>query len=1157
MKDLQIVYSKNRRDLAKYMRADIWKHHKNEAFSRGFLIVPETLKANMERSYFSEDTERSLMLEEILSFRRFALRIAELAGGAGYNVVNPALELHLLAQSIQDLEDELQEYASLKNKPNYLSRVIDTIGDLWRYQIKASEIQEISQATAENGDLNLSKKLHDLGLIMESFGEKLKLENFMPGDLLIDSLDENLKILLEKLEAVNYNYKDLEFPWTQYEFLQETTIWIHGFGISRSFTPQEFSILNSLDKLVKEVIISAEADLVPEDQTQIEAGKRQFIAGRQLIFSLINNYVNVKVLELEDQENSQEFEFHAFDKEQNESRFIAGKIKELLFTERDLRPEKIGIALASNEQTLNMKLALDELDIPFYATDVDNVEYKHLSNFLAALIELIKYPDNIENVIKYIKQPYAGLTPDEQDELIEFYRSRGFSGFDAFDASKYSKSFNPGILEFSELSSDEEAEDDNARDIDAENDLESAKDEDQERLEVFELAQRALQNPKSLLGEFYHAQTLREYSQQILEFLRSINLANKVSEKVDSLEAAELSNEAEVEVKVWNSLIKTLSDFMKINSEGELSVEEFIFYLELSLIESNKNRIPANGNQVILGSFKQLANEDLDVVFMVSADSGNIPQRSRKNSLLNSVDRLKINPYLEEPLPELDEQLLNVNISDFYALLNFPSKIIISYTGGKGEEASILSNFRESHGEKLIEHDEPNNLGDLSLSFPERAFTKLKLMNNATDFAGSEKTIVEALKAYINDNHQELNEIWDADNYGREMKKDGSLNISTDLVSRALGKNPLWSISRLEKYMKNPFAFFVEYLLQLKAKNYYKPESSGFGTLVHKVMEISQRAWQKVLENSLDEVSRDLSLEEILNQTDDELIARYLLEAAFEDESLKLYFMPGDAYVARFKAQLSSLQGSIAQIRELIENDINWEPKYSEWSFGKAEKTFSVELSNGENLFIRGFVDRVDINQADQQFRIIDYKTGDKKVSYPNLYYGFDLQLPVYLAAYESLNEPYIAADAGYAIVQNFKKNYSDQALVSIDEFIKEYISKFKLRSLDLEEETLHKLMDHSLEKVREIAEKINSGDFSSAPKTSDKYQDPSRFCDYRAMAQLDRGFIRTEILPKLDEIVKNYDPEIVESFGSRHILSKNSFIYLVENFDDGNFSDK
>lgn len=1136
------------------MRADIWKHHENEAFNRGFLIVPETLKANMERSYFSEDAERSLMLEEILSFRRFALRIAELAGGAGYNVVNPALELHLLAQSIKDLEDELQEYANLKNKPNYLSRITDTIGDLWRYQIQTDEILEISQSTAENGDLNLSKKLHDLGLIMERFGEKLKAENFMPGDLLIDSLDENLKILLGKLEEVNYNYKDLDFPWTQYEFLQETTIWIHGFGISRSFTPQEFSILNSLDKLVKEVIISAEADLVPEDQTQIESGKRQFIAGRQLIYSLINNYANVKVLKLEDQENSQEFEFHAFDKEQNESRFIAGEIKELLFKEDNLRPEKIGIALASTEQTLNMKLALDELDIPFYAADVDNVEYKHLSNFLTALIELIKYPDNIENVIKYIKHPYAGLTPDEEDELIEFYRSRGFRGFDAFDSSKYSKNFNPGILEFSELSSDEEAEDDNSRDIDDDNEHEALNDKGDERLEVFELAQRVLQNPKLLLGEFYQAQTLREYSQQILEFLRSINLANKVSEKVDNLEAAELTNEAEIEVKVWKSLIKTLSDFMKINSDAELSVEEFIFYLELSLIESNKNRIPANGNQVILGSFKQLANEDLDVVFMVSADSINIPQRSRKNSLLNSVDRLKINPYLEEPLPELDEQLLNVNISDFYALLNFPRQIIISYTGGKGEEASILSNFRESLGEKLIEHDEPTSLGDLSLSLPERAFTKLKLMNNAK-FEGAEKTIVEALEAYINDNHQELNEIWDFDNYGREMNKDGSLNISSNLVSRALGKNPLWSISRLEKYMKNPFAFFVEYLLQLKAKNYYKPESSGFGTLVHKVMEISQRTWQKVLENTLDEINRNLSLEELLKQTDDELIARYLLEAAFEDESLKLYFMPGDAYVARFKAQLSSLQGSIAQIRELIENDINWEPKYSEWSFGKAEKTFSVELSDGNNLFIRGFVDRVDINQIDQQFRIIDYKTGNKKVSYPNLYYGFDLQLPVYLAAYESLNEPYIAADAGYAIVQNFKKNYSDQALISIDEFIKEYISKFKLRSLDLEEETLHKLMDHSIERVREIVEKINSGEFSSAPKTSDKYQDPSRFCDYRAMAQLDRGFIRTKILPTLDEIVSNYDPEIVKTFGSRNNLIKNSFNYLMNNLKDDNFS--
>lgn len=1133
------------------MRSDIWQHHKEEAFSRGFLIVPETLKANMERSYFSEDAERSLMLEEILSFRRFALRIAELAGGAGYSVVNPALEIHLLAQAIQELEDELQEYASLQNKPNYLSKIIDIIGDLWRYQINPTEIQEISKITAENGDLNLSKKLHDLALIMERFGDKLKTENFMPGDLLIDSLDKNLKLLLEQLEAVDYNYKNLNFPWKQYEFLQETTIWIHGFGISRNFTPQEFSILESLDKLVKEVIISAEADLVPEDNSQVETGKRQFVAGRQLIFSLISNYQNTKILKLENRQTQPEYEFHAFDKEQREARYIAGKIKELLFTEANLRPEQIGIALASNKQVLNLKLALEELEIPFYAADIDNVEYKHLSGFLRALIELIKYPDDIENVIKYIKQPYVGLTPDEQDELIEFYRSRGFRGFDAFEASKYSKNFNPGILEFSELSSDEEAEDDTAQDIDNDDDngdgSELRGNPVEQKLEIFELAKKTLLEPKLLLEELKQAVTLKEYSQTLLDFIRSINLTNKVRIKVEELEKAESINEAEVEVKVWKALVKTLSDFMKIDSDAKLSVEEFIFYLQLSLSESNKNRIPANGNQVILGSFKQLANEELDVIFMVAADNSNIPQRSRKNSLLNSIDRLKINPYLEEPLPELDEQLLNVNVSDFYALLNFPSKIIISYTGGKGEEASILNNFRVSLGNKLIEHEGPLSFGDLSLSLPERAYTKLKLMNNYAGLQDYEKSIVAALNAYIDEHHQELNELWKSDSYGREMQKDGTLHINSALVERALGSNPLWSISRLEKYMKNPFAFFVEYLLQLKAKNYYKPESSGFGTLVHKVMEISQRTWQKILEDSIDAMSRDLSLKEILDQTDDELIAKYLLEAAFEDESLKLYFMPGDAYVSRFKAHLTALQGSIAQVRELIENDITWEPKYSEWSFGKGDKTFALKLENGDKLYIRGFADRVDISTKEQQFRIIDYKTGNKTVSYPNLYYGFDLQLPVYLAAYEALNIPFTAADAAYAVVQNFKKNYTDQTVVSIDDFIKEYLKQFKLRNLALESETLHKLMNHSLEKVREIAQMINSGEFSSAPKTSDKYQDPSRFCDYRAMAQLDRGYIRTEILPSLDDVVREYDPEIVETFGNRNNLKKNSFIYLME----------
>lgn len=1124
---MRVIYGENRRLLAKQLRNEIDAHHAGRPYSRGFLLVPEQQKAGLERQYFAEDSSRSLMLEEVLSFRRFALRLAELGGGAGRKSMSAGLQSFYLGRIMAEESSRLQAFGKAILRPSFLTMISEVIGDFLRYEIQPGQLREAAEAARRDGEPRFAERIGDYAVILEAYLRKMRTAEALPGDLVLGDLAARLERLEERLIEVNQDWSRLTFPWNQYEFLRGSSIWIHGFGISRSLTPQESRITAVLHRLCHEVVLTTECERVPTSLADAAKGPAHFRPGRQLLWSLQEKF-SARVESVGGEEGQTRYAFHCFDKTLSEVRWTAGEVRRLL-VEEQLQPAQIGIALADPGLALEMQLALRELTIPFYTADVLQDAPGALQRFLSALAHQLRFGWEREHLLPLLRSPYLGLSPEECDQLENFWLSRGMRGDLIWAPERYSVRWQPQTAAPLEAETADEEESGAERAEDTEEQLQTV--QEQHLLDrMLALRDQALQGLRDLSTRFQSSRTASEFAQILLAFLSGIDLGSKLEIYRDRLLTEGLRDEAELEAKTWNHCLRLLGEFSGVDDAALLPPEDFLYYFEEALDVTSRQRIPANGNQVLMGGLNQLAQENVDYLFVLAADAGHLPGKGFSAGLLTAPDRDRINHYLgnhlDTLLPASEEQRMYASESHLYSLFDLPARLVsLSFTGTPAQAAPVFEALRAAQTGNLAEHRGPLSLRDPLWAEPVRAWSMLSSPGRRDLLRDTDagQADLHDLRDYLAKHHPSVLTLWENKTSLREISGDGTLRLDSGLVDRLLGDAPVWSVSQLERYSSCPFSFFANYLLRLRRREEWLPEAAGFGTLLHAVMEVQQKDWQEQLEITRPEDYPAL-FRRLAEELDSQKLSNYFALAKALDPSLSLFWERGQAFGSRYKALGVALVSTAAQLREFAEGDLPWVPYMEEWSFGpESGNAFIAAYNESERMYFRGRIDRVDaarVGEGPDLVRMIDYKSGMKRVSYPDLFYGIDLQLPLYLSAFEDLNKgEYVARDAAYAplLKPSFRAPETEQPTEEV--LAKDREKKLRFSSIDLEPDSLHRLMRHSLTKAFELVTAMRGGELSASPRSTDAGKSPCQYCDFRALCRLDRGEFRVRQEKPLSQV--------------------------------------
>lgn len=531
--------------------------------------------------------------------------------------------------------------------------------------------------------------------------------------------------------------------------------------------------------------------------------------------------------------------------------------------------------------------------------------------------------------------------------------------------------------------------------------------------------------------------------------------------------------------------LKLVNVFNDMNNylNSNASFSEVIEVLKNISFESDKTEVYQD--TITISNLEDFVLEGKKIVYFLGATNEFLPKEFKPSHLISSYDIDKDN---------LNELILdNKNKWDylFSHLILFKNVYVTTPKLGndlKLKEASVMLN-------KVIKKDI-----EIAKIYDRKSMVKdyaIKLSNKKIN------KVCDDYFCKINEvNHHNLN-----------------LRIPSNTALKLYSKTLNVSPSSIETYAKCPFYHFILYGLKLKVKEKYLFDSREVGTFVHYLLEnVIKNDIDNIKEENTYEIIKKYSLSYLKNNgkiMDNK--TKYLIEELSKSTSNVINMIVSEQEKSRFKPTFFELK--------IDDNSI--------------VTPLSVKLLNG-TLNINGIVDRVDTYQDDENFyyRIIDYKTGEKKFRLDEVLMGLNLQMLIYLLAIKNshsftdkkmipsalLYYPALLKESkssrGLTLEEKEKSVYDRLKMNGIinsssdvldlfgenlkcytDSFVRDKLSFEKVFSMD----DINNVFEYMINTIKTIGNNILDGKISVSP-----VEDGCKYCKFSSICKFDKKIDKT-----------------------------------------------
>ena len=939
------------------------------------LLLPEhaTYRAERRLAAMMTDGGEGFVRSLVFGFKRFARHVLQETGGTAAARITSVGRRLLLKRILAEEANHLQAFARAAKQRGFTETLENALQELKSYGLKEESLREVQPMLSDEA---LCQKLDDLALIYRRYREKMAGRYSDTGDM--------LDALAAKIPASN--------------LLDGAEIWVDGFSF---FNPQERSILKALFQKAKDVHITLTFEPTEEGKSQREGSlfyrQAQTLQQMKLMAEAMHLPVRVRAL-TENQRFTQgtlaAVERGGFSFPLAPERGAAGialvetatRRLEMeaaaadivrLCREEGLRWRDVAILLRDEAAYGDMlALILEDCGIPYFRDNKRAGVHHPLAELIRSAFEVLR-GWRYDAVFRALKTGFFPQTRGEIDLLENYVLEFGIRG--------------------SRWTMEEAWHWHRRRSLDEE--YAGADEKEKEHLAKIDYYRRAVAKPLQAFAlAVKGAATVRGFAEAIYQLLLVLEAPQKLDRWADEAERAGRLAEAREHRQIWNDVISLLEQMVETNGDEEIKVREFEEVLGDGLDALQISLIPPGLDYVTVADFDQNSVENARAVYILGANEGVMPRRSREKGLLSDADRL----HLKEAGLELPQGSVESSFSERFLLYKGFTKardyLWVSYALADTEGGALL----------------PSSLiGQIRTVLPDVRLRTISLDGvHERLFAGGRQAVAglaSALRRYRE--KKTLAPFWcDVYNWALHAEKmQGVLQkvlqgifshaeeaALPEALSAALytkNRRLRGSVTRFEAFRACPFRHFAHYGLRLTERSERGFRVPDLGILLHAALRDfgerlkgEGRRWREVSEEECGEI-----LHEILAMLAPRLQNEILLSTK------------------QYQNLLSRIEETAKKaLVRLIDLDkaSDFHPVAFERSFGLAPGSLpplTYALSDSCLLEITGQIDRIDMDETGRYFLIMDYKTGGAYINLIEVYYGLRLQLLTYLLVAKNL----------------------------------------------------------------------------------------------------------------------------------------------------------
>ncbi len=940
----------------------------NEPGKNLIYIVPEQFTLQSEKELVKKSKNYAIMQAQVLSFERLAYRVFSETGRCDKKILEDIGKSMLLRKIVNELKGELAFFLpSAVEKQGFMEQLCETVTELYKYNMTAEILKQTFDTITDNEPLRL--KLSDLYKILCRYHEYQE-KNYI-------SADEALDLLAQKVESSR--------------LLSKANIWIDGFD---GFTPQEYNVIERLLKTCERVTVT-----LPIDSVELLKDTRDsvdYYYDVKKTFNKLNETVAENIIDLE--EPIELHEIHRLSASPEikhlgdnflkkfprqfvgktnhiklisasnmyaETEYVASEIIRLVH-ERKYRYNEIGILSCSlDEHKQIIKSVFEKHSIPLFIDTKTEIISHPLIELIRACFGIITENWPYENVFRFLKTNLTDMDVNDIDLIENYVLLNGIKGKKWFADWEYG--FDSSYEAF-------------------------------ERDKINSLREKVINMLKPITDIIKPRKkyTSSFISKTLYKFLQKLNLEQIITARETHLINTGNLRLAKEYSQIWGKLITILEKMTEILGNTIMTAEEYTKIFDAGLSQMSLGVIPPSLDQIIVGDLRRSRIPEIKALFIIGATESALPSPFKETGLFNDDER----SYLEK------NHSVELMPSGF--IKSYGEYFLIDTAFLKPREFLYLSYYLGGlDGKSFLPSPVIKRVKSIFSALSEQNVNGATEPDISAEFAYA--SLVSAIPSFIEnaeipDVYKDIYSALSDTKYYEKLKNilnnlhyaDCELKLKTESVDKLYGRIIKSSVSRLERYIKCPFSYFAQYNLKAQKRRLYNIEGIDVGNLLHDILE-------EFSANVIDGVNwRDM---------DDKETATLALQAVDNALCKEKNHIFAVSPQHRFFAQRAK-NIAVSSISAIISH-----MKSGGFDFGFSEAVFSgnqkdpsdlnlgaieIPLSDNVKMLLEGRIDRIDrlkINDS-EYIKIIDYKSGTTAFSFPEVFYGLQLQLIVYLDAF-------------------------------------------------------------------------------------------------------------------------------------------------------------